>query len=158
MQTVALIFHWIGYIVIAIIIQQFFPGVDALLPGFLIALQSEDKPTIFWLFLVFALVQEGCGSLKVGTSILWYGGHIILYKVCERFVVPTGLGGVLLFAVLSGIYGLFVIGFMVAIQDIRVVYPVALKECLTQTLLIPLIWLAFGSLRRRMVKKYATVD
>lgn len=158
MQTIALVLHWMSYIIVAVIIQQFFPGVDALLPGFLIALQSEDKPTIFWLFLVFALIQEGSGCLKVGTSLLWYGGHIVLYKVCERIVVPTGLGGVLLFAVLSGVYGLFVIGFMVAIQDISVIYATALKECLTQTLLIPLIWLAFGGLRRRMVKRYAAVD
>lgn len=158
MQAVALVFYWVGYIIVAIIIQQTFPGVDALLPGFLIALQSEDKPTILWLFLVFALIQEGCGNLRVGTSILWYGGHIVLYKICERFVVPTGLSGVVLFALMSGVYGLGVMGFMMAIENISVEYSLVLRECLTQTVLIPVIWLAFGGLRRRMVKKYAAVD
>lgn len=158
MQTISLVFYWIAYILVGVSIQKIFPGVDALLPGFLIALQSNNKPVVFWLFVVFTLIQEGAGNLHFGASILWYGGHIVLYKVCERLVVPTGLAGALLFAVMSGVYGLFVIGFMVGIENISIEYVTALRECLIQTLFIPILWLFFSGLRHRMVKQYVAVD
>ncbi len=157
MNVVILTIYWVLYILTGIITQHFFPGIDALLPGFLIALQSGNKVAVGWLFIVFVLIQEGCGNLYFGTSILWYGGHILLYQICSRLVVPTGFGGVLLFAALSGLYGICVMAFMLAIENIHVTFSVIMWECLLQTLFIPLLWLAFSGLRYRMVK-YARVD
>jgi hypothetical protein len=131
---------WAGYIVVALFLQQQFPGLDALTPGFLLALQERKAVQTFWLFLLFTLVQEGAGNLQFGMAMLWYGGQILIFRLSSRlFVADNILFVIILSASLGGYYGIL-LWFMCALQDIPLDYAQMLRESFFQALAIPLIW------------------
>jgi hypothetical protein len=131
---------WSGYIVIALFLQQQFPGLDALTPGFLLALQERKIAQIIWLFLLFALIQEGAGSLHFGMAMLWYGGQILIFRLTSRlFVADNFLFVTILAASLGGYYGLL-LWFMCVLQDIPLAYGPLLRASFFQSLAIPLLW------------------
>lgn len=150
MNKIVLALYWAVYIVAGIIIQQQVPGTDALVPGFLIALQSGRKKILFWLFILFVLIQEGGGSLHFGSSLLWYGGQIAIYYIASYFVSTNSFFATLMLAGLFSAYGALVKIFICAIQDIPVNYQYLLETSLIQAAIIPIIWLLAFGLRKRM--------
>jgi hypothetical protein len=131
---------WFTYIVGALVLQQQIPGVDALTPGFLLALQEKNPWRTFWLFLVFVLIQEGCGSLHFGSAILWYGGQAAFFRIGERFFVSDNFLFVFMLSLVLGVYHVLLVMFMCAVQGLPVEYVALLRESILQALLIPLVW------------------
>jgi hypothetical protein len=131
---------WAGYIVAALFLQQQFPGLDALTPGFLLALQERKTAQTAWLFLLFALIQEGAGSLHFGMAMLWYGGQILIFRLnSQMFVTDNILFVTILSVSLGGYYGIL-LWFMCVLLDIPPDYVLMLRESLFQALAIPIIW------------------
>ncbi|MDR1360036.1 MAG: hypothetical protein LBJ82_03550 [Deltaproteobacteria bacterium] len=131
---------WAGYLAAAIFLQQQFPGLDALTPGFLLALQERRPVQTFWLFLLFALIQEGTGSLHFGMAMLWYGGQILIFRLnSQMFVTDNILFISILSASLGAYYGVL-LWFMCVMLDIPPDYILLLRASLLQALAIPLIW------------------
>ena len=151
MKTAVLVFCWAIYVACAIIIQQHVHGVDALMPGLLIALQSKKRSLVLFLFILFCLIHEGSGSLRFGSSMLWYGGVIVIYFVASRIVLETSVASILLFSVLSAGYMGGVQLFAQAIQDYRVDLQAIITQCIAQAVLVPVLWFLAAPLRRRMV-------
>lgn len=151
-MTVLNLFWWAGYVIAAVIIQGQLPGFDALAPGFLIALQERKKMQVFWLFVLFCLIQEGTGSLRFGASLLWYGGHIVFFLINSRFFVADNILSVTLLSAILAVYRGLVFWFMSVIQDYGVDYAALLEECVLQALLVPLLWLLADLLRPGMAK------
>ena len=150
MKTAVLVFCWALYIVCAIIIQRYAQGVDALVPGLLIALQSKKRSLVLFLFLLFCLIQEGTGSLRFGSSILWYGGIIVIYFLTSSVVLETSVAVVLLFSVLAAAYMGGVSLFAQAIQDYRADFQALIAQCVLQAVLVPVLWFLAAPLRHRM--------
>ena len=151
MKTVVLVFCWALYIVCAIIIQRYVHGVDALVPGLLIALQSKKRSLVLFLFILFCLIQEGTGSLRFGSSMLWYGGVIVIYFFASRIVLEASAAAILLFSVFSAIYLGGVLLFAQAIQDYGADLQAIITQCVFQAALVPVLWFFAAPLRRRMV-------
>lgn len=146
MKIAGRVLWWAIYIMGALIVQQSIPGVDALAPGFLLSLQERRVQQSCWLFLLFTLIQEGAGSLGFGSALLWYGGQVAFFFLFLRFFVADNILFVLFTSVALGAYHGLIALFMSAVQNVPVDYFVLLRECLLQTVIIPIIWgLAFLS-------------
>lgn len=131
---------WTGYVIAALFLQQQFPGLDALTPGFLLALQERRTAQTLWLFLLFTLIQEGAGNLHFGMAMLWYGGQILIFRLNSRlFLTDNILFVTILSASLGGYYGIL-LWFMCVLQDIPPDYILLLRESVFQALAIPLLW------------------
>ncbi len=139
-KTVTRFLWWGAYIIGALIIQHQIPGVDALVPGFLLSLQEKKFWQSFWLFVIFVLIQEGAGSLQFGSAVLWYGGQVAFFHVSQRFFVADNLLFVFILSIVLGVYHALLTLFMCAVQGLPVEYLPLLHESIIQTLLIPLIW------------------
>ena len=140
MKLLPRILWWVTYIVIALFLQQQFPGLDALTPGFLIALQQRRTGQTIWLFLIFTLIQEGAGNLHFGMAMLWYAGQIAIFQISARLFLADNILFVAVTSLGLGIYYCVLLWLMCALQDVPMDYVTLLREGLVQTLAIPLIW------------------
>jgi hypothetical protein len=59
MKKVKRILWWATYIAGSLIVQQAIPGVDALMPGFLLSLQENRFQQSAVLCVIFILINEG---------------------------------------------------------------------------------------------------
>lgn len=131
---------WGTYIAGALIVQQAVPGVDALVPGFLLSLQERRTRQTIWLFCLFVLIQEGTGSLVFGASLLWYGGQVALFRLSQRFFVADNLLFVFMLSGSLGIYHGLLEWFMCAVQKVPVDLTTLVPESILQAFIIPAIW------------------
>lgn len=131
---------WGGYLVIGILLQRFFPGCDALTPGFLLALQERRPWQTFWLFLIFVLLQEGTGSLNFGMGVLWFGGLVILFYISSRHFMAENIFFIAFLSLTMSLYQGFLLWFMAALQDISLDYINIVQKSVFQVLLIPIVW------------------
>ena len=139
---------WLIYAFAAISLQAVLPGLDFLLPGFIIALQERRLFQTLLLGTAFMLAQEGMGSMAFGGTLLWYAAAAAaFYAACNLFEGRSILFIFLLSALLSGVrYVIF--GFLSTLQDIPWEPALLLDECFLQALLTPFIWAAASALRR----------
>lgn len=140
MKTALLLLWWATYIAGALIVQQNIPGVDALVPGFLLSLQERKTKQTFWLFCIFVLIQEGSGSLTFGSAVLWYGGQIYLFHLSQRFFVAENIVFVFMLSASLGAYRLFLTWLMCAVENLPFDYALFVRESLLQAAVIPVIW------------------
>jgi hypothetical protein len=140
MKKLYRVFWWILYTAGALLVQQAVPGVDALMPGFLLALQEKKPRQLLLLFLVFTLIQEGSGSLGFGTAILRYGGAALLFRMSHDFFVEDNIVFISLLSVCLGLYHGLLVRLMCAVQNVPADFELLMRESLIQTLTIPLIW------------------
>ncbi|MDR0826725.1 MAG: hypothetical protein LBN33_02450 [Desulfovibrio sp.] len=140
MKTFYRIIWWTAFIVGAILIQQFIPGIDALAPGFLLSLQEQRKKQTLWLFFIFVLIQDGSGSLLFGAAVLWYGGQVLFFRLSSLFFVEDNIVFIFILSACLGLYHGLLTWFMAAIQTIHLDFVLLLRESIIQAIIIPIIW------------------
>lgn len=143
---------WLGYTLVGICIQLVLPGMDALAPGLLIALQEGRNWTFARLAVIFLLIQEGAGSMHFGAGILWYAGFAVIFTCSARLFVADNLLFVAGLSAGLGAWRAAVQLFMCAVQDIPVDHGLLLQESLLQALLIPVIWTLALRLRPKRLR------
>lgn len=131
---------WIGYACIAIILQSRFPGLDFLLPGFILAIQERKPVQLAWVAAFFLLLQEGMGSMAFGGTLLWYALAVAFFFLgYSLFEVESFL----FIFLLSGCLGLThyaVFSIMAGLQDIPVNSRTLTDESVFQALMTPFLW------------------
>jgi len=140
MTTALRILWWAAYIAGALIVQQSIPGIDALVPGFLLALQEKKTWQSAWLFCIFVLIQEGTGSLTFGSAALWYGGQVWLFHVSQRFFVADSIPFVFMLSAILGAYHFLLTWLMCSVQTLPLNFALLARESILQAAIIPLIW------------------
>ncbi|MDR1945925.1 MAG: hypothetical protein LBQ51_01995 [Desulfovibrio sp.] len=140
MKSLYRVFWWIMYTAGAVVVQQAVPGVDALMPGFLLALQEKRPRQILVLFIAFTLIQEGAGSLNFGTAVLGYGGAVLFFRMSHGFFVEDNIVFVVMLSACLGLYHGLLTWLMCAVQTVPVDFEQLVRESVIQTLIIPLIW------------------
>lgn len=145
-------FWWAMYILIALHIQKLLPGFDALSPGFFIALEEGKKKQTIFLFFLFCLIQEGSGSLRFGSSLLWYSGQAIIYSIGTRFFVSGNIFSVTLLSCLAALHYSLVFWLMSAFQDVPVSYPRLIERGIIQAVFVPIIWYVAKKMRVKGTK------
>ena len=139
---------WLAYAFVAIAMQSALPGLDFLLPGFILALQECRLFQALFIGTAFMMAQEGMGSMAFGGTLLWYAVAAVAYfMACSLFQGRSFLFVLLLSILLSGVrYVIFI--FLARLQDIPWDAALLLDECFLQAVLTPFIWLIAVSLRR----------
>ena len=133
---------WFFYILIAIGLQQNFPGLDFLLPGFIIAVQERNVAQVGWVGLFFILLQEGLGSLAFGGTIMWYLLAIVWFFIAYNlFEVESFLFIFLLSGILATMH-LAVFYMIASLQNIPVNNTKIMEESVYQALMTPFVWWA----------------
>lgn len=139
---------WMLYAFVGIAMQAAFPGLDFLLPGFILLLQERRLFQTLLVGTLFLLAQEGMGSMAFGGTLLWYGFTAIAFHIaCGLFQGGSFLFVFLLGGVLSAAHGV-IFGMLASLQDIPWEAASLLDECLLQAMLTPCVWWAASSLRK----------
>ena len=140
---------WIVYIVVAVWLQKFIPGLDALVPGLIVCLQEKNRQQTV-LFLLFCIImQEGTGTLPFGASIIWYGFVFACFHIGGRFFMAGNQGFVFLLSVaLAAGRGVLFMG-MGELQQLPLDTQSLVPQCLGQAFFTPIIWLLAGMSRRK---------
>jgi hypothetical protein len=140
---------WIFYIVIAIWLQKFAPGLDALVPGLIICLQEHNKQQTFLFLLICVVFQEGCGTLPFGASIIWYGLVFSFFYVGGWFFLAENQFFILLLSVTLGLGRLGMFLGMGALQPLPLDTQALLGQCVIQAVFTPIIWALSGYSRHK---------
>lgn len=139
---------WFLYAIAAIAMQSWLPGLDFLLPGFLIALQEMQTIQTLCIGMLFVVLQEGMGNLAFGGVMLLFVFAVVLfYSGCRLFQ-----GRNFLFIMLLGIV-LAILRYMIFtvfchLQDFPVNTEALWDECFFQAFFTPFVWWGASSLRR----------
>ena len=141
---------WLCYAFAAVALQALMPGLDFLLPGFILALQERNFPQILAVGAFFVLLQEGMGSMAFGGTLLWYALAAIAFYVGCGILQGTGFLFVSLFGILLSCAHYLIFATLAALQDIPWTPSLLLDECLFQALFTPWVWWVAAALRRKV--------
>lgn len=144
---------WSIFFIISILLQRTLPGIDFLVIGLLISLQERNPLQILWILLTIVIIQEGCGTLDFGVSILWYSCVIGLYFIGCWLFETKNLLFVFLLSICIGLTKFFIIILMSHLQNLPDNFSLLIDECILQSILIPFIW-KLASLTRSWVTTY----
>ncbi|MDR2503851.1 MAG: hypothetical protein LBD82_05660 [Deltaproteobacteria bacterium] len=132
---------WGGYLILAIWLQKFFPGLDALAPACIICLQEEsrERSMIFLLFCI--IIQEGAGTFPFGLSIVWYSLIMLMYYVGQWFFMSGNFMFVAALSLALGLGRLIVAQLAFFLHPLRPDLPALLAACALQIIFTPPLWL-----------------
>jgi hypothetical protein len=142
---------WIVFFYAGVCVQNALPGLDALVIGLLLALQERRGIRLAWLLAALVLVQEGCGSLVFGASILWYMTVVVLFYIGRWLFEIENLLFMFLISSCMGLAHMGIILLMAALQGTPVDMSVLLDEGILQALFVPFAWRFAGFTRRILV-------
>lgn len=146
-------FWWVTFFILSILVQRALPGIDMFVIGLLISLQERNPLQILWVLVTIVFIQEGCGTLDFGVSILWYSCVIGLYVIGCWLFETKNLLFVFLLSMGIGLTKFFVITLMSHLQNLPDNSSLLADECILQSLFIPFSWKLL-SLTRPWVTAY----
>ena len=117
---------WLCYAFVGIALQALMPGLDFLLPGFILALQERRISQVLAVGAFFVLVQEGMGSMAFGGTLLWYALAAIAFYVGCGLLQGTGFLFVTLFGMMYLPWQGYLIGAALSFVPIAVMESVKL--------------------------------
>jgi len=139
---------WLLFFPVAITIQRYIPGLDALLIGLIIVLQEARYKDLIWLLPAIIILQEGMGSREFGGTIAWYSIVMIFFIAGHWLFEVRNLFFVFSLSVFLGI-AYFILAYTLApLQELDLEYQNILIISLYQAIFIPLAWWV-ASLSRR---------
>ncbi len=133
-------FWWLGYVILAVILQARVPGVDFLLPGFIVAMQEAKVKQFIWVALSFLLLQEGMGTMAFGAVFLWYLTIIILYIAGQWLFEVESLAFVLLLSLVLSVSHYVVMFLLADLQDMYINTQSLMDESAYQAFVTPFLW------------------
>lgn len=131
---------WSLFTFIGVWAQVAVPGVDFFVPGLLLCIQMEKKYHVFWMILLWSLIQDGVGGLPFGYSLLWYLSILALYRGCFMFFDVRSLMFAVLCGVLLGILHPALTALMAMLADMDWAPERYLFEGALQAFIFPLEW------------------
>ncbi|WP_432734629.1 hypothetical protein [Maridesulfovibrio sp. FT414] len=135
------LFWWAAFTFAAIWAQKVVPGVDFLAPGILLCIQMDKRTHVFWLILVWSLIQDGIGGLPFGYSIVWYLSILALYRGGEMFFDVHSMMFALLCGCLLGLLHPGLTAMMSMLADMVFVPDRYIYEGIVQAVVFPVEWL-----------------
>ncbi len=135
------IFWWAAFTFVAVWGQKMVPGIDFLAPGILLCIQLNKRTYVFWLILVWALIQDGVGGLPFGYSIVWYLSILALYRGGEMFFDVQSTMFAMLCGCMLGVVHIGLTFMMSMLADMTFVLDRYVYEGVVQALVFPAEWL-----------------
>lgn len=148
------LFWWVGYIIVAILLQRLVPGLDALVPALIICLQDDNKQQTTIFLVICMIIQEGTGTLPFGASLIWYCTVVATYYIGGWFFVGESIMFILVLSISMGVSRALIFIGMGLLQPLPLDYQSMYPTYILQVLLTPIIW-GIGSKTRIMMVKNA---
>jgi len=141
---------WIACSVAAVLLQACFPGLDFMLPLFLLAVQEKKLIQTCCVGVWFVLLQEGMGTLAFGgTALLYAFTAILFFAGCRLFQGKNFLFIVLLGIILAWTHYLL-FSMLCSLQNFPFRPDLLTAECACQMFVTPFVWWCARSLRRKV--------
>lgn len=131
---------WIVFTFFAILLQARFPGLDFLLPGFILAIQERNPVQFGWVALFYLLLQEGMGNMAFGGTLLWYSMAVAFFFVGYRLFEVESFLFIFLLSGCLGVTHYAVSLLMAGLQDVPVRPQELMDDSVFQALLTPCLW------------------
>ncbi len=132
---------WVFFIPMAVLLQAYFPALDALLIGLVLVLQERRYKDLLWLLPMLILVQEGMGSRAFGGMVLWYFMVMLLFAVGRWLFEVQNILFVLLMSVFLGATHFALVYLLAPLQDMHVHVEALAYEGLIQAVFVPIAWI-----------------
>ncbi|MCR4666116.1 MAG: hypothetical protein K5657_02350 [Desulfovibrio sp.] len=138
---------WLGFTCTGIVCQMLVPRIDALLAGLILLLQQRDYRTLLWVLPLFIFLQEGLGTSRFGSSIVWYALIFLLFHIGERFFRSDTFVFVFFLSAAGGAayYGIHLL--MAPLQELDVNVEQLVDASFLQAFFLPLFWRICSLLR-----------
>lgn len=131
---------WMTYAFVAIILQSILPGVDFLLPGYIVAMQEKNLKQFCWVGIIFVILQEGMGTLAFGAVLLWYLSIILIYLAGHWLFEVESLPFIFLLSIASSLAHYMVVIFIGNLSEIQIPEKTLIDKCVYQAFLTPFMW------------------
>lgn len=151
-MSLSSVLWWMSYVIVAIWLQKFFPGLDALVPALIICLQSENKQQTAIFLLVCMFIQEGTGTLPFGASIIWYSTVIAAYYIGGWFFMGSNIMFIFVLSLAMGVTRALIFLGMGLLQPLPLDYEGMYGTYVMQVLLTPVIWAVAVKTRSMLVR------
>ncbi len=135
------IFWWGCFSFLAIWAQKIVPGIDFFAPGLLLCIQLDKKYHVFWMILIWSLIQDGIGGLPFGYSVVWYSSIYFLYRCGAMFFDVQSLMFALLCGVVLGALHPSLTAMMSLLADMVWAPDRYIFEGILQAAIFPVEWL-----------------
>lgn len=145
---------WVGYVILAVILQAFIPGVDFLLPGFIVAMQEHKTKQFAWVAISFLILQEGMGTMAFGAVFLWYIIIMMLYIAGQWLFEVENIFFILFLSVVLSFTHYLVIVTLAGLQNMHINVQSLIDESVYQAFVTPFLWCVAYYTRRGL--RYAT--
>lgn len=137
---------WVCFLPMALVVQFYVPGLDALLIGLIIVLQERRYKDVLWVLPLLVLLQEGMGSREFGGAIAWYLAVIIFFSMGRWLFEVENVLFIFLLAACLGASHFALVYLMAPLQSLHVDIQSITDESIIQALFIPVAWwLAYQS-------------
>lgn len=144
---------WAGYVVVAVWLQRLAPGLDAMAPGLLVCMKEKSRQQLVIFLAVCVLLQEGCGTLPFGSSIVWYGFVFACYYIGSWFFLVDSRIFMLLLSIALGVGRAAAFYGVGLLQQQPLDSGVLIAPALAQALFTPLLWGLASVSRAKIVKE-----
>lgn len=132
---------WICATVAGIFMQWAIPGVDFLLPAYLVALcERSHVVQLILVFCLFIIINEGLGTLNFGGMLLWYLAISVLFFIGNKLIHNHFAIFSTILALLSGCLHYIIIQCMCDLQNLEFDQEILLYDCCKQVLILPFAW------------------
>ena len=131
---------WVAYACIAIVLQSRAPGLDFMLPGFILAIQERNGAQFLWVAVFFLLLQEGMGNMAFGGTLLWYALAVFLFRLGHNLFEAESFLFIFLLSGCLGVTHYLVFSIMAGLQGIPVHPQTLMDESVFQALFTPFLW------------------
>lgn len=133
-------FWWLIFILSAVALQPLLPGLDFLLPLFIVALQEDNPLQLLWVSPILILIQEGTGTMGFGATLLWYSAAVVLFFLGRWLFEVENFMFIFLLSACLGASHYLIFNLINTLQTVPVDSQRLFDESVFQALLTPLIW------------------
>ncbi len=146
---------WLIFILLAIIGQMLFAGLDFLIIGFIILLQEQDVKQLVIIAPILFFLHEGISTLSFGSTILWYVTAFTFLIIArfifevENFLFMFLFSSALCFAQVG------LLAFMARLEGIDYHLNYVLDLSVLQALTMPVIWYLLKFIRPKQEEPVA---
>lgn len=136
-----IIIWWILYTVLGIWLQRFIPGLDCYAPALAGCLYLGLPKTAFVMSLIWIIIQEGVGSLALGSSLLFYGGVAIFFVWAKIFFTKNSLLFFLVVSLFTAGLHFVIMQTMCSLQELHLPMQLAVQDSLLTLIFFPILWM-----------------
>lgn len=149
--------YWSFFIIVALFLQFFIEGIDAMIVGVFILLPERKFIHTAILFSIFIILQEATGVLTFGTLLFEYTLIIVAFFVGKMVFAVGTFSFVLMLSLFTAILHFILVQIFGAVQGIYAEPIQLIYGMIMQALITPLIWFPMYRLYRRCMKSGNTI-